>query len=1488
MAYPFQHRTGILNDRRGAKTPSEPVTETPNPAGPPRKGRRSLLVALLLVVSISTAAVITTETLWFKDWLRGYIVREADSYLNGELSIGRLGGNLFSGVELQDIRLTMDGREVVTVKDLGIDYSIFELVSKGLSIRHIRLDEPTIHVWRQGDAWSIARLVKKQEQEADRSGPARPIAIRDIGIADGTIVVEARTGGDGVRIPSRVERLDAKLAFHYEPVRYTVDISHASFRSSDPDLALNSLSGTVAVRDDSVYLNKIAVRTSETSLATDGAIEHYLSQPTFKLQISSDKLSLPEIARVVPALSGVMLQPAFEVAVNGPLDRLGVHASVRSSAGDVDGDFIADVAGPGQSLAGDFDVRHLDLAPLFADGAQRSDITARLHADVHGARFSELETLKGTLTLTAPHVAAAGYAADRVSGSAQLVDRGLVIDARAEAYGAHVSATGRLSLAAGRSPFGFDLRGRVRDLDLRKLPPALKLSGADTNLDAAYHITGHGNRSVAAQAELNESTVAGARIGADSTASFSLEGDRIGYAADATIANVDLQRMGRAFDVDALKGDRYQSAINGHVVVSGRGTAVQDLALTASGSLSDSTMIAGRVRSLTFDTTLAGDTLHVKAVGAFVDLDPSRVTANPRTAGRLAGDLDVDATLAGLSRGLTVDGVQASGRLTLGPSTVGGLPIDHAALEGTYRDASGGIRQFELTGRDLNVQASGTLALNDSGQSNVKVHADTPNIEGVLKLVNQSASGMVTLDATVTGNRRELHAAGSVSADNLAYRNASALQLSSAFDVGVPDLSVDQARVSATTSGTFVSVAGQNVNELTAKTDYHDKQIVFDATVRQPQRSLSAGGSVTLNPDDDELRLTRLSLQTQNAEWQTPPDTQATIQYVGGAVSVKDLRLVNGKQEIAADGTFGRSDSRLTVNARNMDLATVDALMLRPPMLAGTFNGSAELRGTRAAPVVAAKFDVSRGAIGQVRYDSLAGTVDYAGRGLTLDAKLQQSPANWIEAKGYVPVAAFKAGTAPRTDAQRAVASKDDSFALHIDSTPIDVALVQGLTTGLVNVKGTAQAKIDITGAADDPRPSGTLTVQHAAFTVKPTGVTYTDLDGRIDLEADRIHIAGMTVLDNDKQPLTITGDLALHEQQLGDLNIDLKAKNFKVIKNQFGDVRMNSNLRITGELTHPRLEGDLGITSGTINLDPLLESVTEPGVSTTPTAYATVATPAGAPPAAPPASVFDALRMNVHVTFANDFVIRSNDLSVPDAPIGLGAINLTIGGDLRVLKVPGGDVVRLLGRINTVRGTYDFQGRRFTILRDGTIRFEGGDELDADLSVAAQRTIQGVQANINIQGTLKQPEIVLSSVPPLEKSDILSLIVFNQPINQLGEGQQVALTQRAEQLAAGALAGTLTSSLGRALNLTEFNIQAAPETGVAAQVTAGQQLNENVYVRVEQGIGDVNTTNVILEYELAEWLRLRTNWLQGSSAQPMLFQRVQDSGVDLLFFFTR
>src|SRR5436309_4635559 len=166
-----------------------------------------LVIVLTLLVGATAAAIIVSQTAWFKNWLRGYIVRQANQYLNGTLSIERLGGNLFFGIEMENIGVSMDGSQVVAVKDIGLDYNVFELVSRGLSVDNIRLDHPVIYLRREGDTWSLSRLIKKQEEEADRQGPGRPISIDNIGVSNGSLIVDDPVGTSGVEVPKRFDRV---------------------------------------------------------------------------------------------------------------------------------------------------------------------------------------------------------------------------------------------------------------------------------------------------------------------------------------------------------------------------------------------------------------------------------------------------------------------------------------------------------------------------------------------------------------------------------------------------------------------------------------------------------------------------------------------------------------------------------------------------------------------------------------------------------------------------------------------------------------------------------------------------------------------------------------------------------------------------------------------------------------------------------------------------------------------------------------------------------------------------------------------------------------------------------------------------------------------------------------------------------------------------------------------------------------------------------
>jgi len=330
-------------------------------------------------------------------------------------------------------------------------------------------------------------------------------------------------------------------------------------------------------------------------------------------------------------------------------------------------------------------------------------------------------------------------------------------------------------------------------------------------------------------------------------------------------------------------------------------------------------------------------------------------------------------------------------------------------------------------------------------------------------------------------------------------------------------------------------------------------------------------------------------------------------------------------------------------------------------------------------------------------------------------------------------------------------------------------------------------------------------------------------------------------------------------------------------------------------------VEGYVEVENGTIFLTEVLERATADPYATEATEVSFAGADAAArsvlaAEAADAASrvpveetgLFDAIDLDIALAVPSNLVLRGNDIRPASAPIEMGDINVTVGGAVQIRKSPAARI-RLLGEVNTIRGNYNFQGRRFEILRDGRIRFDGSEELDPTIDLRARRVISGVETFVRLLGTMKQPELSFSSNPPLDQADILSLIMFNQPINELGEGQQISIAERATSLAGGYLASGLARSIGNALELDEFEIEAGGERGTfGPTLSVGEQVGEKFFFRIRQGFGDAQATELILEYQINDFLRLQGTVAETSGgAQRVTFRRVERAGLDLLFTFS-
>src|SRR5215471_10405057 len=202
-----------------------------------RRLARILLWTAGIILTLVLLTGVVIETSFFKNWLRGVIVKQANQHINGTLAIGAFKGNLFRGVELEDVTVIMNNEPVVRIDALKTSYNIRELVSNGTTVDSITVVHPVVAAHRIDNTWQLARLVRTTENQRKST---RRIAVRHITITDGSVVIDKAQGKQNVDVPERIERLNASLGLDHDPTASTsLDIGGVSFVTVNPMLELH-------------------------------------------------------------------------------------------------------------------------------------------------------------------------------------------------------------------------------------------------------------------------------------------------------------------------------------------------------------------------------------------------------------------------------------------------------------------------------------------------------------------------------------------------------------------------------------------------------------------------------------------------------------------------------------------------------------------------------------------------------------------------------------------------------------------------------------------------------------------------------------------------------------------------------------------------------------------------------------------------------------------------------------------------------------------------------------------------------------------------------------------------------------------------------------------------------------------------------------------------------------------------------------------------
>jgi translocation and assembly module TamB len=370
----------------------------------------------------------------------------------------------------------------------------------------------------------------------------------------------------------------------------------------------------------------------------------------------------------------------------------------------------------------------------------------------------------------------------------------------------------------------------------------------------------------------------------------------------------------------------------------------------------------------------------------------------------------------------------------------------------------------------------------------------------------------------------------------------------------------------------------------------------------------------------------------------------------------------------------------------------------------------------------------------------------------------------------------------------------------------------------------------------------GHIEIANGRFEDKLTGIALVNLNARVAIDQRGVTLERFTADGPHGGALTATGGSANPNQG----RIAVSVENMRVADRPEARARANGQLTLAWQGLHSTLSGDLNILEG--NLD--IAANPEEGIPTI--NVVEVNQPDGDDAPAPDGVV--------HVNAVTDLNVR---IRAPGRVFTRGrgvdaewSLDLTLNG---TSAAP-----RIFGVARAVRGTLSLSGQPFDI-QDATITFDG-DPLDARIDLTAERDATDFTATIRLTGTARNPEIALSSNPPLPEDEILPQVLFGHSVEDLSPFEAAQLAASLAALS-GRASLDLVDAARAAAGLDRFNVR--QDTNGGFLVSGGVYLTRGVYVELARtGLGQAQTQ---VEWTIRPRMVLITSFLANGDQRVSL-----------------
>ena len=770
------------------------------------------------------------------------------------------------------------------------------------------------------------------------------------------------------------------------------------------------------------------------------------------------------------------------------------------------------------------------------------------------------------------------------------------------------------------------------------------------------------------------------------------------------------------------------------------------------------------------------------------------------------------------------------GRLAVkGQSDYG--PID-ATTDFKLGDDDLTLETLAVTARDAQVSASGPVAISlDSGL----LQGDLKGSAGDLAKFSDIAGGSLAgqLDFTAVLTAEDGKQAAKVDAKTSAFRFED-LQVNSAeFTLQSADL-LGNFGGTASLSADGIAYDDQALDSLQAKVSGGLDALDFELQARGDLYGpFDLTGLGRLEQGDEETKVSLSKLSGTAIGTPLTLDDVLTLRQGQEETSLSGLSLTYGPGKLTGDFSLGPEQVRLDASFANMPLKLAEALDLGLDV-DGSLSGSARLSGAASAPegaldIKVDDFILDDGSDTPLPKLAALAKVTLGGGRLDLDGEVSGFANRALKLQAAIPASlsltpfAFEASDkAPLTGSLQFDGSAESLSQLFIDPQE--------------RLRGEVYADLDLKGTISDPALSGGLGLRSGTYENLVTGTTLKGLEAVVKAEGSILTIETLSARTGGSGRVNGSGTVSVDPDDNFPIDLSFSFRKARLIERDDVTAAVDGGITLKGDLTKLLLAGKLETTTAELRLiDDLPPEVITIDVieKNLPASEDLRQRPESASPIE--------IALDIKLSMPGRVFLRSQDIDTEWS----GDFDITGNSDKPVIK----------GTLRPVRGTISLIGKRFT-LQQGSITLDGADELDPLLDLTAVHQKTDLTAIVQVRGRLSDPEIILTSTPPLPEDEVISRVLFDKSANSLTTAEALELASAVASLARGDTGGGVLGSVRSALGLDVLNVGAG-QTG-SPSVTAGKYLVDGVFVGVDQGT-DTDSTRAKVEVDLTPNVKLES-----------------------------